>query len=447
MVVHKRGQFIYRMNGRDRQKSASYYTPEVLTRTTVKYTLKHILERIPAGEMEARELLRLKILEPAMGAAAFHNEVINQLAGAYLDARQQELGQKINPGDYREQLQRVKAYIANNNVYGVDLNPTAVELGKLSLWLNVIHQEMETPFFGYRLGVGNAVVGCWLKAYRAANVLVDKGRGKSKKQWWKQAPVMLPFGKKGIRRKSDQIYHFLLPDPGMVAAADHKLLKQAYPEETRAMREWRKAFCAPLSRNEYPRLQAICRRIDALLEEHYQFQAQINACTQSAVSVWGATDLDEQCALDLQSYDEKERLAQNRNKTNAPYFKLKMVMDYWCALWYWDVREATELPSRQQWYEDLIHILDIDLEEEMQRGEAQVRSLGGPRSEQGDIFREERQLTLSTYRRESEQRQVAETVVEYTNRQDSTLFKSTRNRLVHTYAQQYPLFPLSAGVC
>lgn len=140
------GTFIYRLSGRDRQKSASYYTPEVLTQTTVKYTLKPILERLERGEIKAHDLLRLKILEPAMGAAAFHNEAINQIAEAYLTHRQQELGRQVDPNRYREELQKIKAYIALNNVYGVDINPTAIELGKLSLWLNVIHRDMQTPF-------------------------------------------------------------------------------------------------------------------------------------------------------------------------------------------------------------------------------------------------------------------------------------------------------------
>lgn len=171
-VILKKGTFVYRLSGRDRQKSASYYTPEVLTQSTVKYTLKPILERLEKGEMKAIELLDLKLLEPAMGAAAFQNEMINQLAEAYLSYRQKELRDsgrvewKVEPDKYKEELQKVKAYIATNNTYGVDLNPTAVELGKLSLWLNVIHKEMETPFFSNRICVGNAVVGAWLKVYK-----------------------------------------------------------------------------------------------------------------------------------------------------------------------------------------------------------------------------------------------------------------------------------------
>ena len=168
-VIIQKGRFVYRLSGRDRQKSASYYTPEVLTQCTVKYTLKSILEKVEKGEMSSLELLDLKLLEPAMGAAAFHNELINQLSEAYLNFRQKEVKKKISPEKYREELQRVKAYIATNNTYGVDLNPTAIELGKLSLWLNVIHKDMETPFFANRLAVGNAVVGAWFKTFTTKN--------------------------------------------------------------------------------------------------------------------------------------------------------------------------------------------------------------------------------------------------------------------------------------
>ena len=102
-VVIQKGRFVYRLSGRDRQKSASYYTPEVLTQCTVKYTLKSILEKVEQGEISSLELLDLKLLEPAMGAAAFHNELINQLSEAYLNFRQKEVKRKISPEKYREE--------------------------------------------------------------------------------------------------------------------------------------------------------------------------------------------------------------------------------------------------------------------------------------------------------------------------------------------------------
>lgn len=351
-VVIKKGTFVYRLSGRDRQKSASYYTPEVLTQCTVKYTLKGILEKVEKGEMKALELLDLKLLEPAMGAAAFHNELINQLAEAYLNYRQKETKQKISPEKYREELQKVKAYIATNNTYGVDLNPTAIELGKLSLWLNVIHKDMETPFFANRLAVGNAVVGAWFKVYSESEL---------KKKWWESAPKMLSFGKERIARRKDQYYHFLLPDKNMVPSAQIKLLKDEHPEKAKRVAEWKAAFCKPISQNELPALQKICTKIDELLEEYYTFQQKLNLQTKNKLHIWGGHEEQEQSGLNLRSYDEKEQLNDQRNRQSAPYYKLKMVMDYWCSLWFWDMRQAEYLPSRQQYFGDIESILQLDL--------------------------------------------------------------------------------------
>ena len=80
---YEKGTFIYRLAGREREKSASYYTPEVLTKCLVKYALKELLEGKTADE-----ILELTVCEPAMGSAAFLNEAINQLAEAYIDRKQ-----------------------------------------------------------------------------------------------------------------------------------------------------------------------------------------------------------------------------------------------------------------------------------------------------------------------------------------------------------------------
>ncbi|MDD6822766.1 MAG: type II restriction endonuclease subunit M, partial [Paraprevotella sp.] len=216
-----KGTFVYRLNGRDRQKSASYYTPEVLTRSTVKYTLKSIIDDVRDNKRKATELLELKILEPAMGAAAFQNEVINQLAETYLQHQQRQQREagltnwRISPDQYRNELQKVKAYIATHNVYGVDLNPTAVELGKLSLWLNVIHKDMETPFFANRICVGNAVIGAWLKVYSKNEFYGISERYGAKlkpNKWWEKAPHKVKFFANRVNRSVNDVYHFLLPD-------------------------------------------------------------------------------------------------------------------------------------------------------------------------------------------------------------------------------------------
>lgn len=447
-----KGTFIYRLSGRDRQKSASYYTPEVLTACTVKYTLKPILERLDQGEMKALDLLDLKILEPAMGAAAFHNEVINQLSEAYLSYRQEELKKKVGPNDYRKELQKIKAYIALNNVYGVDLNPTAVELGKLSLWLNVIHQDMQTPFFGYRLGVGNAVVGAWLKVYKSKDILFEAKNKKAKKEWWNKAPKHVGLqatsfklqgldakGSQLAARKNDEIYHFLLPDRNMVPSAGIKLLKEAHNSESKSVSEWKKSFCEPISEGEFRKLKHFSVAIDRLLEEHYQFQASINAETKVRDTFFGAYNEGDQVAFKDKSYSEKEKLANKRGETNAPYYKLKMIMDYWCSFWFWDMRLAGQLPTRSEWLDDIDAILNMDLEmldQKMEEGTFLIP----PKPVQANMFLapEPQQLTLQTYGKNK-----GESLKKLSQKMDKervSLFTNSRSQIVQQLAEQYRFF-------
>lgn len=377
-----KGQFVYRLNGRDRKKSASFYTPEVLTQTTVKYTLKGIIdklkERQEMGEDCAEELLKLKILEPAMGAAAFQNEVINQLAVMYLELKETEEvrrgGKRIVPGNYTDELQKVKAYIAANNVYGVDLNPTAVELGKLSLWLNCMHRNMETPFFAHRLGVGNAVVGCWLKVYDQKDVNVeypkDTAPGKNAKPiakaWWTKAPkrVLWKQDKKTTikslipDRKPNQYYHFLLPDENMLASAGISLIKSEFNDaEKKAVADWKAEIKKPLSADECKRLEKICKVIDTLLLEHSK---QIQGIIKDTTSIYKVYGVEGQQTT-LKGYDEKAHLTLTLNSRNSPFYKLRTIMDYWCSLWFWDARQVADLPTRDQWYNEVENILGVDL--------------------------------------------------------------------------------------
>ena len=194
--VHPRGSFVYRLAGRDRQKSASYYTPESLTRCVVKYALK---ELIPDG-MPADRILELTVCEPAMGSAAFLNEAVNQLAEKYLDRKQGELGRRIPHAAYADELQKVRHYIADRNVYGVDLNPVALELAEVSLWLNCIHKDGRVPWFGYQLMCGNSLVGARRQVFRSASLGKENKRAE---RWFNRVPERVaPAGRarEAVRR-------------------------------------------------------------------------------------------------------------------------------------------------------------------------------------------------------------------------------------------------------
>src|SRR5690606_31933937 len=139
--VHPRGKFIYRMAGRDREKSASYYTPEVLTKSLVKYTLK---ERL-GEEVTADDILDLTICEPAMGSAAFLNEAANHLAEAYLTRKQHGLRHCIPHEHYIHQRPPVKQHFARPIGLGARLNRSAPDMAELALCLNALSSCRSMP--------------------------------------------------------------------------------------------------------------------------------------------------------------------------------------------------------------------------------------------------------------------------------------------------------------
>jgi len=158
--IYKKGSYIYRLAGRDSQKLASFYTPESLTKCTVKYSLKVLFE----NKKTLQDLWAIKILEPAMGSGAFLNEAVNQIADRILELEVKDnVGELKTPKDKQKRLWEIKYKLISNNVYGVDLNPTAIELARFSLWLNCIGAGKEPPQFTGRLKVGNSLIGARFK--------------------------------------------------------------------------------------------------------------------------------------------------------------------------------------------------------------------------------------------------------------------------------------------
>ena len=251
--MYEKGTFIYRLAGREREKSASYYTPEVLTKCLVKYALKELLEGKTADQ-----ILDLTICEPAMGSAAFLNEAINQLAEAYISRKEQETGTIISYEERFNELQKVKMYIADRNVYGIDLNPVAVELAEVSLWLNTIYEGGFVPWFGTQLVNGNSLIGARRQVYSEAS-LQTSSKGL---HWYENAPERVPLGTERKKRRGNaQIYHFLLGDPGMCSYSD-KVIKQLEPDNIKKMKDWNKKFTAPYTDSELESLRQLSPAAD-----------------------------------------------------------------------------------------------------------------------------------------------------------------------------------------
>lgn len=352
--VHPKGEFIYRLAGREREKSASYYTPESLTQCLVKYALKELLK-----DKTADEILNLTVCEPAMGSAAFLNEAINQLAEAYLDRKQAELGETISHETRMDELQKVKMYIADNNVYGIDLNPVAVELAEVSLWLNTIYKGGYVPWFGTQLVNGNSLIGARRQVYHKSQLTAtSKGL-----RWYENAPERIPFVKldasgRNIARSRYQVYHFLTGDPGMCDYTD-KVIKSLEPEKLKAMKDWNKRFTASYTEDDFKSLIELSKLVDVLWREQIDARHELEAATITALDVYGHKDTRPDT---MRSIREKDKLLRETYKSEhaqnaGSYARLKFAMDYWCALWFWPISQAELLPSRSEFLFEMDLIL------------------------------------------------------------------------------------------
>lgn len=342
-----KGTFIYRLAGREREKSASYYTPEVLTKCLVKYALKELLK-----DKTADEILELTVCEPAMGSAAFLNEAINQLAEAYLDKKQKELGDSISYETRGQELQKVKMYIADRNVYGIDLNPVAVELAEVSLWLNTIYAGGYVPWFGTQLINGNSLIGARRQCYHKNALIATQKNAK----WFENAPERVAIGAK--RGAKSQVYHFLLGDPGM-CSYDDKVIKKLEPDNIKAMATWNKEFNKPYSEDEFRTLLDLSAAIDELWDNQVQLRKTLEEETRDKLNIYGHEDLAEDSHTTIRLKDKiyKELYKSEHAQNAGPYARLKFAMDYWCALWFWPIEQAELLPTRSEFLNDMNLIL------------------------------------------------------------------------------------------
>jgi hypothetical protein len=147
-----RGPVVMVRSGR-RKATGTFYTPRPLTEYVVRRTLAPLVDR--AGP---EDILRLRVLDPAMGSGAFLVASCRYLAGAYEHAL-------IGAGDARADeiteadRARFRRTVAQRCLFGVDLNPMAVQLARLSLWLATLSADRPLTFFDHHLRAGNSLVG------------------------------------------------------------------------------------------------------------------------------------------------------------------------------------------------------------------------------------------------------------------------------------------------
>jgi hypothetical protein len=146
----------------ERRRSGSHYTPRALTRPIVAEALRPWLERCH-HQPNAEQILALKICDPAMGSGAFLVESCRYLAELLELAWSREgLPEALKPDGSahgEEPLLYARRLIAQGCLYGVDKNPFAVNLARLSLWLVSLSKDAPFTFVDHALKCGDSLVG------------------------------------------------------------------------------------------------------------------------------------------------------------------------------------------------------------------------------------------------------------------------------------------------
>jgi hypothetical protein len=203
-LVYVKGAFIV-TTGSDRRETGTHYTPKSLTEAIVAETLTPVAYIGPADGTSREqwalkspaELLDLKICDPAMGSGAFLVQVCRWLSDRLVEAWSQveALGKNVSmdgevleSGDAKEPLSRdseartviARRLIAERCLYGVDLNPLAVELAKLSIWLVTLAKGRPFGFLDHNLRCGDSLLGIHRLDQLTELLMMPTGKGQQR---------------------------------------------------------------------------------------------------------------------------------------------------------------------------------------------------------------------------------------------------------------------------
>ena len=159
-IVNDSGTLTFRLldsSGNERKSTGSYYTPDFLVQNLIKTALDPVIAQKLKDNPQNPEqaLLSLKVIDPACGSGHFLLAAARRIANELTQVRAQSMFQSPTPELYRHSLHEV----ISKCIYGVDVNPMAVELARMGLWLEGFAENEPLSFLDHHLQVGNALLG------------------------------------------------------------------------------------------------------------------------------------------------------------------------------------------------------------------------------------------------------------------------------------------------
>ena len=340
------GEFYLVRAGNTRKGSGTFYTKPQLAVPTVHRTLEPLCyDRDEDGTLTPKTpevILGLKVCDPACGSASFLVAALHYLTEALYrslvfhrkidepaQARRVTLpfGRPRSGKDGEELLpfppddeargdtfaERVKAllrrHVVERCIYGVDINPLAVEFARVSLWIETFDERLPFSFLNHKVKVGNALVGCWL----------DRVEDYPLKAWEREGGD----GKNGPR--SQRIEEFLKGEKiGNRRSGDGRIKRE--------MRE--------------------------VIEGRFTGQPSLfpdERTTTESVVAQARADYERLHDMPTGSPDARENYYREHVEGSEPVRRLKRAMDEWCAVWFWptDEESLSHVPTPLTFHADI----------------------------------------------------------------------------------------------
>lgn len=318
------GEWFLVMWGGTRKGSGTFYTRPQLAVPTTQRTLRPLAFDPPAGNMDApphewtpkkpEEILALKVCDPAMGSGSFPVAALRFLTDALYQSlhhhgriaargnqsvvtlaegqpTQAGLAEELLPSlpdseDFEPRLRaRLKRYVVERCIYGVDIDPVAVELARLAMWVETMDRTLPFEFLDHKLKCGNALVGCWFDQFR-------------------DYPIMA-WARKAGDEAHNGVHH--------AKGSGEKALRDRIKQVKKSLEIW----------------------LRDIVGDKPKVMFEIGANPENLV----ADAREKLNAIHAIPVQEPERKAQAYRELQADpaYARLKQAFDVWCAIWFWPV--------------------------------------------------------------------------------------------------------------
>lgn len=329
-ILHKNEYYIASQGG-TRKGSGTFYTKPGLAIPTTQRTLKPLLYEIDSEGNDIpktpKEILQVKVCDPTCGSGTFLVAATDYITDAltksilYNNSYKSHYGTKtkvlpfgknssgkldeelipVPPDDPKfEEFLRVylRRHVVERCIYGVDINPMAVELAKLSLWINTMNEKLPFTFLDHKIKVGNGIVGTWFDQFKHYPILAWKREGGDKSH------------SNGVHYKKGEWT---------------KLIKEFFDKTVKP------DMVRYIEHIEYIQKQEQC--------DTYFTNEHIESALENVIN---ALDEFNDLPISASGMKAKEEVYKNKIINNEFIKVLKEAFDEWCALWFWPADELNE---------------------------------------------------------------------------------------------------------